>query len=465
MKNMRLSEAERQGVRIGWTDGKKVGMVEAKALGKLLSERPAYADGLAQSLGRVWCPMKGIQCKSVGDNIFMFTFLQPSGKRKALDEGLWMVNNDLVIIEEFDPEKTVEDYQFASVPIWVHVLKLPLGLMNRDTAVKIAAQMGLFMEADVDEEGNAKGKYLRFKVRIDVAKPLMRGTTTQVGETGKTHWCPFEYEYLPEFCFTCGILGHDDKMCTTELAKGEQQQYGKWLKAYMPKRQQDSDRQIWSDSRGSWRNNNLKGAVPQSRSDSLSWRKEDGGQQQKVSGGSSMGRPQSSEEVTSPAKEPRPKEIRTVHKSLSFAVATDGEGALNPKIKNNVTGPGSSSVGGVAQHGGKTDGQPNLHGADRTEDCSSRRTHGVTNAVPTLKEGEKTMVPYEAKKFKRLKGTRAAGTEDGKMVLDKKRQLEQDMSGVLEEKKKQKVDTIMEEADKQNESVKAGLSEQLRSTQ
>ena len=109
MKNMKLSEAESKEVRIGWTDGRKVGEIEAKALGKLLSEKPTYADGIALSLGRMWCPLKGIHYKSVGENIFMFTFLQPAGKRKALREGPWMVGNDLLIVEDFDPEKTVEE--------------------------------------------------------------------------------------------------------------------------------------------------------------------------------------------------------------------------------------------------------------------------------------------------------------------------------------------------------------------
>jgi hypothetical protein len=38
--------------------------------------------------------------------------LQESGKKKALFDGPWKVNNDLIIMVEFDPTKLVEEYMF-----------------------------------------------------------------------------------------------------------------------------------------------------------------------------------------------------------------------------------------------------------------------------------------------------------------------------------------------------------------
>src|SRR5438128_11399274 len=132
LENLRLSEAEKKGLKIDWPDGRKTGAVNQQALGKLLSEKPAYVDGMINSLGRVWCPLRGIQCKIMGENIFLFTFLQSSGKNKALNDGPWMVGNDLIVMEDFDPMKSIEEYEFKWIPIWIRVLKLPLGLMNRE---------------------------------------------------------------------------------------------------------------------------------------------------------------------------------------------------------------------------------------------------------------------------------------------------------------------------------------------
>jgi hypothetical protein len=80
------------------------------------------------------------------------------------------------------------------------------------------------------ENGMAIGKCLRIKVKWELAKPLMRGTMVEVDEKGRKLWCPIGYEFLPDFCFICGIIGHVDKECDRKLSKGEEPQYGKWLK-------------------------------------------------------------------------------------------------------------------------------------------------------------------------------------------------------------------------------------------
>jgi hypothetical protein len=47
--------------------------------------------------------------------------------------GAWMFENELLVLEEFDPSKGLDEYTFTHVPIWVCVYKLPLGKMRRDT--------------------------------------------------------------------------------------------------------------------------------------------------------------------------------------------------------------------------------------------------------------------------------------------------------------------------------------------
>ncbi|KAI4981448.1 hypothetical protein ZWY2020_021940 [Hordeum vulgare] len=221
MRSLRLSEEEQRGVKVVLRKGMAEAVAEAKAVGKVMTEKPIYADGLAIALGRAWCPLKGIRCKSMGGNVFLFTFLQEYGKHKAMKGGPWMMNNDLIVLEEYDPMKRIDEYKFDSVPIWIRVLRLPLGSMDRDVGELIGNGVGEFMEVEVGDDDRAEGEYLKVKVRIDIKKPLMRGTMMQFGEKGKSEWCPFEYEYLPEFCYTCGIIGHEAKECSVKLTRGE----------------------------------------------------------------------------------------------------------------------------------------------------------------------------------------------------------------------------------------------------
>lgn len=62
---------------------------ESQAVGKLFAERPGFAEGIVHTLSSIWCPRKGIKCRDLGDNLFLITFMQPGGKRRALEEGPW----------------------------------------------------------------------------------------------------------------------------------------------------------------------------------------------------------------------------------------------------------------------------------------------------------------------------------------------------------------------------------------
>ena len=85
-------------------------------------------------------------CKEPQRNVFLFTFGQASGKRKALEEGPWMVGKNLIVMVDFDPAKTLEEYEFTIIPIWVRVTKMPLGFMSEENGGIIGDEIGEFME-------------------------------------------------------------------------------------------------------------------------------------------------------------------------------------------------------------------------------------------------------------------------------------------------------------------------------
>ncbi|XBI25014.1 hypothetical protein VPH35_050012 [Triticum aestivum] len=157
MKGLKLSEEERKGVKIRVPAREKGRGEECLAVGKVLSDKLAHQDAISLSLGRVWCPIKGTNCKDVGDNLFLFTFNQQSGKRKAIEDGPWMFDKDLVVVEDYVPRRRMEDYEFNNIPIWVRVFGLPLGMMNEESAEAIGNLIGSFVEADTDKDGKRWG--------------------------------------------------------------------------------------------------------------------------------------------------------------------------------------------------------------------------------------------------------------------------------------------------------------------
>jgi hypothetical protein len=86
-------------------------------------------------------------------------------------------------------------------------------MMNKITGEAIGDNIGSTLEVDAEDDELAVGLFLRVKVLLDVRKPLMRGVTMEVNKEGEKIWCPSEYEFLPNFCYICGLLGHTDKSC------------------------------------------------------------------------------------------------------------------------------------------------------------------------------------------------------------------------------------------------------------
>lgn len=85
-----------------------------------------------------------MECKDLGNNHFFFTFSHASGKRRVLEEGPWMLSRDLVVMVNFDGKKTVEEMSFFFIPIWIRVLKIPLGMMNACYGKAIGEAVGAF---------------------------------------------------------------------------------------------------------------------------------------------------------------------------------------------------------------------------------------------------------------------------------------------------------------------------------
>lgn len=84
----------------------------------------------------------------------------------------------------------------------------------------------------VDKEG---GHFMRVRVTIDLFLPLCRGRVIILEDGGK-FWVSFKYERLPNLCYWCGWLNHDDKNCelwiqSKDTLKIEDQQFKSKLRA------------------------------------------------------------------------------------------------------------------------------------------------------------------------------------------------------------------------------------------
>ena len=107
--------------------------------------------------------------------------------------------------------------------------------MTTEAAKKIGSVLG-----EVFAPANPKifdgGHFIRIQVSIDLSLPLCCGRLISVGEGGKQVWISFKYERLPNLCYWCGQLTHDDRDCELWInSEGtltpEQCEFGPYLRA------------------------------------------------------------------------------------------------------------------------------------------------------------------------------------------------------------------------------------------
>ncbi|KAE8775952.1 hypothetical protein D1007_51478 [Hordeum vulgare] len=166
LRGLKLTAAEKKGLKVGEEEkGKAPGweQEEPQAVGKLFSEKLVHARVIGHTMGRIWCPIKGLRCSELEENIFLFTFKQASGWRRALEDGPWWFDKELLVMEEFDPDKMVGKYEFSFIPMWIRVYGLPVGSMNRAMREKIGKDFAKILDVDVGYDGKAIGKFLRIK--------------------------------------------------------------------------------------------------------------------------------------------------------------------------------------------------------------------------------------------------------------------------------------------------------------
>lgn len=61
------------------------------------------------------------------------------------------------------------------------------------------------------------GNFMRVQVVVDVMKPLCKGRMI-TWDQGREGWVSLMYECLPNMCYWCGHLSHNDKECVVWLS-------------------------------------------------------------------------------------------------------------------------------------------------------------------------------------------------------------------------------------------------------
>ena len=167
----------------------------------------------------------------VRKNVIQFKFSSSYQMEWLERNGSWNFDNNLLLLCRWRKGLSVDNISFTHSPFWIQIWGLPFESMIEEVGKELDNKLGKYIEFDRRSWSEEQAKFMQIRVDVPIDKPLRRGGNI-VNPEGEKYWVTFKYERLPNFCFICGVLGHDEKHCSEYQGKSEcQRQYGEWIRA------------------------------------------------------------------------------------------------------------------------------------------------------------------------------------------------------------------------------------------
>ncbi|XP_042952219.1 uncharacterized protein LOC122289299 [Carya illinoinensis] len=195
----------------------------------IVAERPVNREAFKTTMSKVWKCKSWIQFSEVGTNKFLIEFNHKQDLQQVISGRPWSFDRWLVCLQPFEGHRSINEVLFHTEVFWVQVFNMPFASMTQEVGTQIAEHLGRVLTVQTDERGIGWGKCMRMRVEVDISKALQRGIFLTF--EGKKTWVFFKYERLPNFCFKCGVIKHDQKGCNEASTSKDKLQYGSWMRA------------------------------------------------------------------------------------------------------------------------------------------------------------------------------------------------------------------------------------------
>lgn len=181
---------------------------------KFFTRRLINVEAVARTFCPLWHMKRNFEVSMVGDNVVLIVFEWEVDAEKVMQGEPWVFNRHLVVLQRYDGTTPINKLSFDSSTFWVQIQNLPFSLMTIEAAISLGETMGVVSKPK--DEAEMRGQFMRVRVAVDVTKPLCCGRTI-TWDQGRDRWVYFLYERLPNLCYWCGLLSHDDKGCVVWL--------------------------------------------------------------------------------------------------------------------------------------------------------------------------------------------------------------------------------------------------------
>ncbi|KAF7844952.1 TMV resistance protein N-like [Senna tora] len=203
-----------------WDRDKAVVVGKKTLIGRLFTDKNLNRGTFRNMIMKGWNLSKGVLISEMGSNIFLFTFDKEVDCVRILRDGPWAILGCLLNVKPWNPDVTVKEIDLVSCHFWVQFHGLPLEGFNDGNVIKLCQRVGSLVEYEVPvEDGKIARTFLRARVVVNLNEALLDGVWVPRPNNSRI-WIQIKYERLQQFCFGCGVVGHDQKNCEKEKKLG-----------------------------------------------------------------------------------------------------------------------------------------------------------------------------------------------------------------------------------------------------
>ncbi|KAK9983400.1 hypothetical protein SO802_032925 [Lithocarpus litseifolius] len=152
---------------------------------KFLTKRPLNIDAIAKTFTPLWRSKNGFRVRNLGDRKVLFVFDNKVEVDKVIQSEPWIFDKQLIVMERYDTNSSIEDLTLDRTTFWVQVHSLSIKFMNVKAAKKICEVLWKVIPTanSIELEGR---NFIWVKVSMDVTGPLCRGRLVSIGERNKS---------------------------------------------------------------------------------------------------------------------------------------------------------------------------------------------------------------------------------------------------------------------------------------
>jgi hypothetical protein len=213
MAHLRLTAVESTAVVIDDQDDADLVDPDRAFVGKVLAPNVLHIQTISAAMRPAWGNLKGLTINRAGNNLFTVELGSMADRDRIMDGSPWRVGKHAVLLKKYDAEIEPHRVMFDRLAIWPRIIALPPRLMRVERGFEIARPIGVVKKIESDDRGRCWGGFMRLHVEIAVQEPLICVVTIFSSRLQSTDSYEVQYERLPFYCFSCGLLGHSALAC------------------------------------------------------------------------------------------------------------------------------------------------------------------------------------------------------------------------------------------------------------